>query len=173
MPYKLGDKFSFSDGTSTIQLKVDEAYKSNAHTQRKGWAGYKMCTVEARARMTSNTFLPEIEYRSYFPYPAPNSDGDIDTVCVDYEMLFLSSNEWSGFVFEIRAGQVLNKIPLLNSYNNGYKEYFNVMKLEHDTLNISIGSISPIFQVYIAESVGIIQFKDRKNNKTWSFIGKE
>jgi hypothetical protein len=174
MPFQIGDKYSFTDGTSTFQLNVDEVYKTDAYTQKQKWPMDRMCEAEAYAKMTGIPFLSKIEFKSSLPEPQSNSRGDIDTSFVYFMIIFLSE-EWSEFGFSIRDGQISNTIyfstpiPLLSSFNNGYKEYSNVLKLEHDT----IISQTAIYQVYIAESVGIIQFTDRKNHKTWNLIGKE
>jgi hypothetical protein len=174
MPFQKGDKYSFTDGTTTFQLTVDEVYKTDAYTMKQTWPLDRMCEVEAYTVMTSNSLLSKIEFKSSLPEPQPNSRGDIDTTFVYFRIIFLSE-EWSEFGFSIRDGQISpsiffsSTIPLLSSFNNGYNVYNNVLKLEHDTLISQLA----IYQVYIAESVGIIQFKDRKNHKTWSLIGKE
>lgn len=174
IPFQKGAKYSFTDGTTTFQLNVNEVYKTDAYIRKQTWPLDKMCDAEAYAKMTSNSFLSKIEFISSLPEPLPNSSGNMDTTFVYFRIVFLS-DEWSEFGFSIRDGQFSNTIffstpiPLLSSFNNGYREYSNVLKLEHDTL---IGQAA-IYQVYVAESVGIIQFKDRKNHKTWSLTSKE
>jgi hypothetical protein len=57
---------------------------------------------------------------------------------------------------------------LLTSFYNGYKDYANVLKLESDTV---LSYYKPwVYQVWIAESAGIIQFIELKTKKVWSLI---
>jgi hypothetical protein len=167
MPFQLGDKCTFTDGTHTFQLNVDEVFKTNAYSMKQSLMAHKLCEVEAFVKLTGGTFLSQIKYQSFLVEPDPLGSYNIDTTMA-YFYITLLSEQWSAFAFTIKDGQPLNTNPLLNSFNNGYKEYNNVLKLEHDTLNIQ----DPIYKVYIAESVGIIQFTYRKNNKSWSLISQ-
>ncbi len=173
IPFQKGDQYSFTDGTNTIQINVNEVYRTEAYIEKQSWPMDKMCTSEAYAKMTSNSFLSNMEFTSSLPEPLPDNSLNRDTASVYFRIVLLS-DEWSEFGFSIRDGQFANTIffstpiPLLSSFNNGYREYSNVLKLEHDTLI----NKEAIYQVYVAESAGIIQFKDRKKHKTWSLINK-
>ena len=57
----------------------------------------------------------------------------------------------------------------ITKFDNGLKEYVDVVKVAYDTL---LYSETPIYQVFLAKKVGVIQFKDRFDHKTWSLIGK-
>jgi hypothetical protein len=61
-------------------------------------------------------------------------------------------------------------VDLLNSFNNGFKDYPNVLKLDQDTTYPWGKPL--IYEIYIAESVGIIQFKESGNKRIWSLMEK-
>jgi hypothetical protein len=64
------------------------------------------------------------------------------------------------------------KSEIISSFLINNKIYQNVAKLELDTIND--GSINwrkpDIWKVYIADSIGIIQFEDCKSGKIWKII---
>ena len=162
MPYQQGERFSFTDGEDTFKLNVDETFRSSAYTITQPMIAKKPCEADAYARISGDSFLPKIEvvgtYRS-----------NIEPGQITYVIEFLNS-EYSTFIF-IFENETFYDISLmdtlLKSYDNGYEQYNNVLKLESDT---TVLHHQQIYQVCVAESVGIIQFKDIKNHKTWSLV---
>jgi hypothetical protein len=65
-----------------------------------------------------------------------------------------------------KVSSSLPGVEILSSYDNGYKIFSDVLKIENDTLF----SYKQIYQIYIAKNIGFIQIKDRFNHKTWSLI---
>jgi hypothetical protein len=165
IPYKEGDSIFFTDGTYTFKLFVEESYKTSAFKEQT-WIIEKDCFGEARVSVSGDSASPGIREYSIFQ---GNSDQYISY------FFDISYNGWTHFVIHVRNNDITagyGHLPqtLLPSYYNGYKEYSDVLKLDLDTLPPY--AVIPVYQVYIAESVGIIQFKERKNHKIWSLIGK-
>jgi hypothetical protein len=167
IPYKLSEGASFTDGNDTLNLLVYETYKSGAYKQHSVWNMEIPCEINALAYISGDSNSHQIRIDSE---SIPNEPDIFYNYAIS-----VNKNDWSAFSFyvksnDIAAGPARTPVPLLLSYCNGYKEYSNVLKLAMDTVNW----LNPkmIYQIYIAESVGIIQFTETKNHKIWSLIGK-
>jgi hypothetical protein len=91
IPFQQGNKFTFTDGTNTFQLNVDEVYKTDVYSLKQPWiAPKKLCKVEAFARMTGDLYLSQIEYHSLLPEPDPHGSYNVDTSMISYSIAFLS-----------------------------------------------------------------------------------
>jgi hypothetical protein len=165
MPYKQGQEFSLTDGINTFQLIVESTDITKAYTHKrskflKDWEYF--CECDAYSTITStNDFLPTIVYHSEnYDYGA------------DFMISFQTNSGVNVLQFRDNNGESFYTYwpyqhnEILSSYDNGYKIFNDVIKIESDTLPIDVR----IYQVYIAQKVGIIQFKDRFNHKTWSLI---
>jgi hypothetical protein len=154
IPYKQGDKLSFTDGKDTFNLKVDTAYRSTNYTQ-SSWPIDQACQAQADVNISGDTILPKISESCIV---------EIIGQTEKYYRISFYCHENSFFSFDIK--DLEKPTGLLTNYDNGYSEYLNVLKLEIDTLTIP----QQIYLVYFAESIGIVQFLDRFNHKTWSLI---
>lgn len=163
LPQTKDKDFNFTDGRDTFKLNVIESYRSTGYTLVQPQVGKKPCEIEARIIMAGNLTSPKIEcYCSYYYYPGMKPEE------VFYNISFLYS-EYSHFGFNLNDGILSTQLPGISwiaSYDNGYKLYYNILKLDGDTIIHN----PQVIQVFIAKSVGIIQFKDRFNHKTWSLI---
>lgn len=169
IPYKQGDSAFFTDGTDTLKLLVNETYKSGTYKQRIVWNLEFPCQSSASAYISGDSYSHQIRINSEQIVTSEEPE-----MFYNYA-ISINSNDWSVFNFYVRNNEIatdFSRIPaqLLLSYNNGYKEYTNVLKLEMDTA----GWLNPkmIYKLYIAESVGIIQFTETINHKIWSLSGK-
>ncbi len=166
MPYIQGEEFSLTDGIDTFQLIVETTDITKAYTIKEYKYLANDCSCRANATITSD-FFPTILFFSE----------NREDYAADFVISFLTPyhefpNTVQSFQFQDNNGDTIYSFypyehnELLSSYNNGYKIFNDVLKIESDTLLSDI----LIYQIYIAKRVGIIQFKDRFNHKTWSLI---
>lgn len=174
IPYTSASKILFTDGSETIMLRVGETFRSEPY-EASSWILEPFCDVNATASISGDTALPEIMIRSmYINDPVDEADYiytiEGNTIRdADYNILYAG---WADFSFQVREDEISVYFPhtvsLMASYFNGYKEYYNVLKLENDT---ALNYYKPwVYQVYIAENIGVIQFRELKNKKVWSLI---
>jgi len=161
MPYVQGDNISFSDGTDTSQLNVYETHRTS-YSYGKLLSHRASCVVEAHAKLSSNSSLPQFNmYGNSYSADLPRSytiniiDVNFNFTIYNYGVMVYNNN---GLTCEN-----------ITKFDNGFKEYVDVVKVAYDTL---LYSETPIYQVFLAKKVGVIQFKDRFDHKTWSLIGK-
>jgi hypothetical protein len=165
IPYEEGDSIYFTDGTDTLKLRVNETYRSDAYKEHS-WIIERSCYIEANASVSGDPDSVSITTSGFY-----TSDENFPK---NYRY-DISYNIGSAF-FDFQT--LDNKITidygitvdLLNSFNNGFKDYTNVLKLEQDTTYPWGKPL--IYQIYIVESVGIIQFKEPENQRTWSLMEK-
>lgn len=165
IPYEESDSVCFTDGTDTLKLRVNETYRSVAYKEHS-WIIERSCYVEANASASGEPDSVSITILSFYV-----SD---ENSPVAYR--YIISYKIGSAFFEFQA--LDNKITidygitvdLLNSFNNGFNDYSNVLKLDQDTTYPWGKPL--IYEIYIAESVGIIQFKEAGNQRTWSLIGR-
>ena len=169
IPYKLGGSAYFTDGKDTFKLYVRETYKSGAYKQHSIWNMEFPCDISAEAYISGESNSSQIMVNSEH-HDVP----DEPAIFYNYS-ISVNNNDWSDFNFsvtdyDITTDHGVTPVQLLDNYNNGYKDYSNVLKLEMDTVNW----LNPkmIYIIYVAESVGIIQFTETLNHKTWSLFGK-
>jgi hypothetical protein len=163
--YEQSDSIYFTDGTDTLKLRVNETYRSVAYKEHS-WIIERSCYVEANASVSGDPDSVSITTSSFY-----TSEENFPIV---YRYI-ISYNIGSAF-FDFQA--LDNKVTLdysipvdlLNSFNNGFKDYPNVLKLDQDTTYPWGKPL--IYEIYIAESVGIIQFKESGNQRIWSLMGK-
>jgi hypothetical protein len=163
LPYKMNENFHFTDGKDTIELSIIKTSASSEYTIKHSLIAEKICQADAYAKMTCKSIPLQIEFKAFY---LP----EIEPLDISYNIWFLTS-EYSTFLFYFRNDSLdlpNAKAMILSSFSNGQKVYSNVLKLENDTTLVD----QHIYQIYIAESVGIIQFTDRQNRKTWRLIGK-
>jgi len=167
MPYIQGEKISFTDGIDTLQLMVDETYIVEPYTAKRfKFLDEDRCDSYASCSITGDS-LPGITYSS------DNYDSG-----ADFKISFQLNSGSNVFQFRDNNGEsFLTYWPyqhneILNSYDNGCKVFYDVIKIESDTLLVPETLLPDIqvYQLYIGKNIGIIQFKDRLNHKTWSLI---
>lgn len=167
IPNKMSENLKFTDGSDTINFLIAEAQMSKANS----FPDNCLCECGANAffrtttESTNNLTISGEAYGSdsliYFYY---------FTTCI-YSGINDSTLQDDGFSFEIKHDKVLisDSIPYvipIAKFNNGTKNYSNVLKLENDTSDKKCR----IWQVYVADSIGIIQFSDRISMKTWKLV---
>ncbi len=174
IPYMSGAGITFTDGTDTMRLYVTEAYRSKPHKEAT-WIIEPFCYVEAYTILSGDTALPEIIVHSLYMND-PNEMAEYNYTFngnsirdADNNILYYG---YAGFSFQATQNKITvnyhEPVSLLTSFYNGYKDYANVLKLESDTV---LNYYKPwVYQVWIAESVGIIQFSELKTKKVWSLI---
>lgn len=160
MPYSKGENLIFISGVDSLKLKVSETFRSSPHSAQSIYFN-KYCRIEASITILNDSESQIISQRSIYSEDTGQATFDLD--------LF---NFTSYATFQIKNGVIttgLGQLPatLLNSYNNGFKDYDNVLVIDVDTLNYRLSSV---YQIYIAESIGVIQIKERKNYITWCLI---
>jgi hypothetical protein len=161
MPYKQGDTISFTDGIDTFQLNVNETYRTSAYSIKKAFSYKETCEVIAYAKLSGNSSLPQFMM-----------SGMSANLPRFYTISFIGL---TNLIFGIDSnGRIFSNDGVfltenLAEYYNGFKEYSNVVEVAYDTI---ISYETQIYQAYVAKNVGVIQFKDRVNHKTWSLIGE-
>ncbi len=162
MPYNKGENLCFVSGSDSLKLNVASTYRSGQHIAKSAYFK-EFCQIEASVDILDHSASQIISQLSYYIEEAGH---------VTYDLHLF--NHTSFATFQIKNGKITTgysqlQTTLLDEYDNGFKKYDNVLILNIDTLNYSISTIS---RIYIAESIGIIQLKGRKNHKTWSLIDK-
>jgi hypothetical protein len=172
IPYESGVNVSFTDGTDTLRLSVKEVYRS-APYKSESWIIERSCYSDAQAFISGDTAYPEINVLSMnISDPSEMADYSYSltgSTVKDADGNILISG-WSTFSFQLIDNKITiehyKPVDLMASYNNGYKEYANVLRLDADT---SLNYYKPwVYRVYIAENVGLIQFTELRSEKTWS-----
>ena len=164
MPYIQGEEFTLTDGIDTDQFKVESTDITKPYSvKRSKFLNDREydCDCNAFFTITSTSDFSAINISSYAYSYGANITIGIQTNS-GYNMLEFRDNNGESFVTWWQE----QNIEFLNSYDNGYKIFNDVLKIETDTLL----SEEQIYQLYIAKKVGIIQFKDRSTHKTWSLI---
>jgi hypothetical protein len=160
MPYNKGENLYFISGIDSLKLKVSETYRSGPHTSQTQFFK-EFCRIEARVAILNESGSQIISQNSFYNDEAGHVTYDLN--------LF---NFTSFATFQIKNGIITTgygQLPtnLLNEYSNGLNNYNNVLILNIDTLNYNLSSV---YQIYIAESIGIIQMNERKTKKKWCRI---
>lgn len=165
IPYEKGDSLLFTDGTDTLKLRVNEAYRSVAYKELS-WIIELPCDAEANASAAGDPDSVSISVSS-------RHESD-ENVPVAYHYLISYNIGSASFEFQVLNNRVtidyFNTADLLTSFNNGFKDYQDVLKLDADTTYPWGKPL--VYEIYIAESVGIIQFKEPGNQRTWSLMEK-
>jgi hypothetical protein len=160
MPYEQGDKISFTDGIDTFQLNVYETNRTS-YSYRKAFSSRAICQAEAQAKLSSNSSLPQF-----------NMYGASANLPRAYN-IFFNDNIYFNFIINTNGIASTNYDGLvcenLDKFDNGFKEYVDVLKVTYDTL---VYTETEIYQVFLAKKIGVIQFNDRFNHKRWNLIGK-
>lgn len=165
IPYEESDSIYFTDGTDTLKLRVNETYRSVAYKEQP-WIIERSCYVEANASVSGDPDSVSITATSY--YTSEENFPIVYRYVISYNIgsAFFDFQAWDNKV----TIDYSITVDLLNSFNNGFKDYPNVLKLDQDTTYPWGKPL--IYEIYIAESVGIIQFKESGNQRIWSLMGK-
>jgi hypothetical protein len=160
MPYNKGENICFISGIDSLKLNVSETYISGPHISHSQFFK-EYCRIEARVAILNESASQTI---------CQNSIYDDVTGQVTYDLDLFNYSSFASF--QIKNGKIttgFGQLPtnLINEYNNGFNNYSNVLILNIDTLNYNLSSV---YQIYIAESIGIIQMNERKTRKKWCRI---
>lgn len=173
MPYLQGEEFSLTDGIDTFQFKVEWVDITKAYTFTGSKLYYlnppseESCDRDARCNITG----PKHIYSMIQIHGQQHGVLDWTHFLISFSTSNSDSHEDFYFAYgvENNVEKVSSSLPgeeILSSYDNGYKIFSDVLKIENDTLF----SNNQIYQIYIAKNIGFIQIKDRFNHKTWSLI---
>jgi hypothetical protein len=162
MPYNNDENLYFISGIDSLKLTIGDTYRSGPHIARSRFFK-EYCRIEARVAILNESAAEVICQNSIYNEEAEQ---------VTYDLNLFNYTSFASF--QIKNGKIttgLGQLPtnLLNEYNNGFKNYSNVLIINIDTLNYNLSSV---YQIYIAESIGIIQINEGKNHKKWCLIGK-
>lgn len=169
-PYKESQELIFSSGKDTLKLvinKVELDKSSNISDKCK-------CECVPRATITTSTdsiYKLGIEFECYY-FPA---DSTKYTAIVFHSLEQVNERDTivvAGICelkFEKNRIDSINssKITPLENYKIRNKYYSNVFKVDIEGYPNENCRIN---QFYLADSVGIIQFTDAKNQKVWSLV---
>jgi len=159
LPYELNDVLQFSDNMDTIDLLIKETFLSEAYSFKNN------CKCECEANALFNTDINktiDIKIEGYSNFYGTKTDYKYNFI--EYGGDFYSAQSSDDFHFSDENNVITNEI--IAEYQIGDKIYYNVLKLEIDTIERN----PKYWRLIIANSIGIIQFDDRKVNKTWTRI---
>ncbi len=167
IPYKISENLRFTDGSDTIKFLVNEAKMSEENFFPANVAGECIANAFFRTTIDSiNNFKIEGESYDadsliymYFFSTYSHTDNTDSTLHIDPYVFEIKNNKFS---IEKWNSPLIH----LAKFNNGIRNYKNVLKLESDLTDKKCR----IWQVYVADSVGVIQFSDRINMKTWRLV---
>ena len=157
MPYEKNQDIKFSNGNDTLSLIIDSCGISDSYSFKKNCDCD--CSANAFAYSSIDTAhlfnINAISYSSYGNksyyynfYKYKYSNNELKNSNLDQFDFTIEDDQWSA--------------DTLATYGN----YSHVVKIELDTINTT----RDIWQVYIAKSVGIIQFSSIDNRCTWNLI---
>ena len=168
MPYQLDSTIQFSDGYDTIKYTIvdtfrseSRSYKNNCDCDCGATAYFKTdinseneLKIEGTCNFINNNFIGYVYNFQKYGYIG------------EYYMILKSDD------FNLLKENGTFKNEIISSFRINSKTYQNVVKLELDTINDgSLNWSKPdIWKVYIADSIGIIQFEDLNSRKIWKII---
>jgi hypothetical protein len=171
MPYNMGQTLTFTDGINAFQLKVDQFEVSKKHKVTKGFDGLYNCPVYAQSDISSSVVYPRINLWSSWGCEDCTTTANMSSVInFSFAVYDMDDGGYSfGFAFK-KDNLFINsdyfgsyyKGEILNKYHNGHIEYRRVICLEYDTLFMPLD----IYKLYVAESVGIIEYVRKKGNQS-------
>lgn len=168
IPYVRNNYMKFSNGVDTIRFVIDEASYSDSYSYKNNCK----CDCGADAYFTTciaNERDLQIEGHSYYG----------NSLDINYEYNFIKHG-YSGdyyiaessddFYFSKENGTMSDEIISEVTVNN--VAYQNVIKLELDTIddNSALWRKPEIWRIFIADSVGIIQYEYCKTGEIWRII---
>ena len=171
----MGQTLTFTDGNNVFPLKVEQFEVSKKHMESKDFYGYH-CTPHAQAEISSSAAYPTINLWSSWGCSGCATTINMSSL-IHYMFTILDKDDEGsnfGFAFENERLFINSeyygtyyKGEMLNKHHNGYKEYSRVICLEYDTLI----QAPDIYKLYIAESVGIIEYVRKKGNQSVFLTG--
>jgi hypothetical protein len=176
MPYIQDEEFSLTDGIDTFQFIVKRIDIEKAYTYKgtKYFTRDYTCFCSAYCTITGPKHVfPLITFNGN---AEEGTDLNGDSLTSGHFSINFSYSptyqffEFHHHVWNNNVEKVFSSSPehaeILSSYDNGYKIFNDVLKIESDTLLTD----KLIYQIYIAKNVGFIQIKDRGKHKTWNLI---
>ena len=165
LPYQLDSKIKFTNDNDTIDFIVNEIFKSDAYSFKNNCK----CACEANALFKTNIndkIDLKIEGNSNFYGDRTNYEYKF----IKYGGDFYSALRSDDFYFNIENDKISAEI--ITDYQINQKIYKHVIKIEFDTIgDNSLNWLKPeIWRVYIADSIGIIKFDDRKTRNEWKRV---
>jgi hypothetical protein len=162
MPYTSNSSLRFSDGLDTMVFNIYDTYQSADHSYKNNCACG--CSSDAYFRTDTNskrelqiqavsTYNEEHQVDYLFTFTKYGYDGE------DYTALYIDD-------FYFMDSEIIPSFTVDNS------TYENVIQLDKDTIGKNdLNMRKPdIWRVYLADSVGIIQFEECNTGKIWKII---
>ncbi len=171
MPYRNGQTLSFTDGNNVFQLSVDQSEKSKKHKVYKDLRGLYHCSPHALAEISSPTTYPKISIWSSIGCVDCTTTSNLSPVIHFSFTITEKDNDQSHFMLAFKGERLFidkeifgdyYSAEILSSHYNGHKEYTKVVCIEHDTVYPPMD----IYKLYLAESVGIIEYVRKKSNQS-------
>lgn len=162
VPYQENMEVRFSCAHDTIEFLIEKVYKTDAFSYKKNCD----CACGAGAGFQTNANLErelKIEGRGIY----------YDEMC-NYEYSFIKyGGEYNSALSSDDFYFTENEKLIPEIEINGIL-YNNVIKLQLDTIgNNSLNWRKPeIWRIFIADSIGIVQFENRKSNTIWVLVEK-
>jgi len=177
MPYKKGQTLTFTDENNVFQLKVDQFEVSKKLRVYKDLSGLYHCTPYAQSDISSSGMYPKINLWSSWGCVDCTTTANMSSIIhFNFTVWEIDDGGYSfGFAFEKDNLFIDNvyypswshtKYEILNKHHNGFKEYSRVICVEIDTLIPVDHMSSDIYKLYVAESVGIIEYVRKKGNQS-------
>jgi hypothetical protein len=179
IPYEVGDGVRFSDGIDTIVIRIEHSYSTSDFFIEK--YSDDECICYASFRSDNNSLGPSFSGGSFY-------NGYFVSYYYDFYIPDDSLNNANGILspmypgFNFQSFKDLFDVEKLDEYTAADKTYADVLLLELDTVltfiehddfvSMPIFQIPQVWRIAIADSVGLIQFEDRVNRKTWNLVDK-
>lgn len=175
MPYSKGQTLTFTDGNSEFQLKIEQFEVTKKHKVYKDLSGLYHCAPYAQSDISSSGAHPKINLWSSWGCVDCTTTANMSSLIHFSFTIFDKDDGGVTFIFAFENQSLYidsEYIPhckgeILDKHHNGYKEYNRVLCLEYDTIYYLLD----IYKLYVAESVGIIEYVRKNGNQSVSLTG--
>lgn len=160
-PYHENEKLTFTNGVDTAVFLILETKKSGSFSFKNN------CKCDCAADAYAITAVDPVLNLKI------TASGNYYSDFVSYAYTFTEYG-YSGIyygaqrddVFDFRNENNKLSVEIIPEFDNGMHQYSKVVKLENDTTD----NRCHVWQIWVADSIGLIQFSDRLENKTWKLV---
>jgi len=167
IPYQPDSIIRYTDETDTVDFTIEETFKSNNYSFRSNCDC--LCEANASFRTKTNNDL-NFKIEGYSNYYGEITNYEFSFIRYGYSGEYYTALNSDDFYFGNKNGKMTD--DLIAEFQIDNKTYKNVLKIELDTIDDnSLNWRKPsIWRIFIADSIGIIQFNDCTTRKTWRII---